>query len=77
MPKPESSVLSVRDMNHHDYQCPSESRHVKIMPSGNVDSEVVEDVNILLEITTIVEDTLVDSVTLIIDEVQVSSNSYR
>lgn len=47
------------------------------MPSGNVDSEVVEDVNILLEITTIVEDTLVDSVTLIIDEVQVSSNSYR
>jgi len=43
--------------------------------SDNVDdSKVVEDVNILPEITSNVEDTLVDSGTLIIEEVHVSSN---
>ena len=46
------------------------------MPIDNVDdSKVVEDVNILLEITSIVEDILIDSSTPIIDEVNVSSNS--
>jgi len=44
--------------------------------SDNIDeSKVVEDVNILLEITSIVRDTLVDSSTPIIDEVHVSSDS--
>ena len=45
---------------HYDFQCPSESRHVRIVPSDNVDDSIVaEDVNILPEITSIVEDTLV------------------
>jgi len=44
--------------------------------SDNVDdSKIVKDVNILLEITSIVEDTLVDFSTPIIDEVFVSSDS--
>jgi len=44
--------------------------------SDNIDdSKVVEDVNILLEITSIVEDPLVNSGTPIIDEVHASSNS--
>jgi len=61
---------------HYDYQCPSESQYVRIVPIDNVDdSKVVEDVNILLEITSIVEDILIDSSTPIIDEVNVSSNS--
>ena len=48
------------------------------MPSDNADdSKVVEDVNILSEITSIVEDTLVDSGTLIIDEVHVYSDSTK
>jgi len=43
---------------HYDYQCPSESRHVRIVHSDNVDdSKVVEDVNILPEISSIVVDT--------------------
>ena len=48
------------------------------MPCYNVDdSKVVEDVNILPEITSNVENTLVDSDTSIIDEVYVSSDSIR
>jgi len=59
---------------HYNYQCPSESRHVRIMPNNNVDdSKVVDDVNILPEITSIVENTLVNSGTLIINEIHVSS----
>ena len=46
------------------------------MPSDNVDdSKVVEDVNILSEIISIVENTLIDSDTSIIDKVHVFSNS--
>ena len=46
------------------------------MPSDNVDnSKVVENANILPEITSIVEDTLVDSGESIIDEDDVSSDS--
>ena len=41
---------------YYDYQCLSGSRHVRIVPSDNVDdSKVVENVIILLEITIIVE----------------------
>ena len=61
---------------YYDYQRPSESRHVRIVSSNNVnDSKVVDDVNILLEITNIVKKILVDSCTPIIDEVHVSSDS--
>ena len=45
------------------------------MSSDNVDSKVVEDVIILSEVTSIVEDTLVDSTAPIIDEVHTSSDS--
>ena len=42
---------------------PFGSRHVRIVPSDNVDySKIVEDGNILPEIISIVEDTLVDSI---------------
>jgi len=59
---------------HYNYQCPSNSRRVRIMPNNNVDdSKVVDDVNILPEITSIVENTLVNSGTLIINEIHVSS----
>ena len=46
------------------------------MPSDIIDdSKVVEKVNILHEITSIVEDALIDSTTPIIDEVYVFSDS--
>ena len=46
------------------------------MPSDNVyDLRVVEDVNILPEITSIVEDALVDSGTSIMNEINVSFDS--
>jgi len=54
---------------------PSKNQHVLIVLSDNVDdSKVVEGVNILSEITNIVENTLIDSGTLIVDKVHVSSN---
>ena len=59
---------------HYNYQCLSESRRVRIVPSDNVDDlKVVEIVNILPEITSIVENTLVNFGTLIINEIHVSS----
>jgi len=46
------------------------------VPSDNVnDSKVVEDVNILPEITSIVKNALVDFGTSIIDEIHISSDS--
>ena len=54
---------------HYDYQCSSESRHVNIVPSDDVDdSKVVEDVHIHSEISSVTEDPLVNLATLIIDE---------
>jgi len=62
----------------YDYQCHSESRHIKIVSNDNVDdSRVVKDVNILPEITSIVENTLIDSSTPIINELLVFSDSNR
>ena len=61
---------------HYGYQWHSESQHVRIVLSDNVDySKVDENVNILSKITSIVENILVDSGTSIIDEIQVSSDS--
>ena len=54
---------------------PSESRNVRIVLRNIVDPRVVADVNILPEITSIVEDTLIASGTPIINEVHVSSDS--
>jgi len=63
------------EYRHYNYQCSSESRHVRIAPSDNIDDSKVKDIDILPEITSIVEDALIDSSTLIIDEVHVSSDS--
>jgi len=47
VPKTESSVLKCKGYGHYNYQCPSESRHVNIVPSDNVDDlKVVEDVHV-------------------------------
>ena len=54
---------------------PSKSQHVRIISCDNVDDLKVEDVNSLPEITSIIEDTLVDSGASIIDEVHASSDS--
>jgi len=54
---------------HYDYQCPSESRHVRIVPSDNDDdSKVIENVHILSKPTSTIEDISVCSDTLILDE---------
>jgi len=66
-------ILSVR-YGHYDYQYLSESQHVRIVSSDNVDDlKIVED----HEITSNVKDTLVGSGTPIIDEIRVSSNSIN
>jgi len=53
-----------------------ESRNIRIVLSDNVDdSKVVEDVDILPEITNIIEDTPIYSDTLIIDEVHLSTDN--
>ena len=58
---------------HYDYQCPSESRHVNIVLSYDVDdSRVIDDVYISFEITSVIEDTLVDFSTPILVEVHIS-----
>jgi len=42
---------------HYDYQCPSESQHVRTMPSEDVDeSKIVEDVHVPTKIASIIED---------------------
>jgi len=61
---------------HYDYQCSSESQHVKIVPSDDVDnSKVVENVHVPSNTSSIIEDIIVGSDTLIIDEIYMSSNS--
>jgi len=42
---------------HYNYQCPSESQHVKIVPNDEVDySKVVEDVHVPTKTASIIED---------------------
>jgi len=54
---------------HYDYQCPSKSQHVSIVSSNDFDkSKVVEDVPVPSETTSIIENILVRSDTLIINE---------
>ena len=62
---------------HYDYQCPSESQHVRTVPTDEVDdSKVVEDVQVSSKTLNIIEDIAVDSVTTqIIDESHMSSDS--
>jgi len=55
---------------------PSKSRHANIVPSDDVDdSRVVEDAFIPFEITSVIDDILVDSNTPILDQDHVSSES--
>ena len=56
------------EYEHYDYQCSSESQHVN-------DSKVVEDVQVSPKIVNIIEDIAVDSDTLIIDEIHMSSDN--
>jgi len=61
---------------HYDYQCPSESQHVKTVPTNDVDdSKVVENVHVLSKTASIIEDIAVGSDTSIIDEIHKSSDS--
>jgi len=53
---PRSGVLSVRRYRDYDYQYPSKSRYVSILPGDDVDdSKVLEDVYVLSKITSIIE----------------------
>ena len=59
---------------HFDYQCPLESRYVNIVPINDVDdSKVVENDRVPSEISSVVEEPLVNSDAPIIDESHVSS----
>jgi len=52
---------------HYDYQCPSESQQVRIVPSNDVDDlKVVEDVHISPKTASIIKDMTVDFGTLIV-----------
>ena len=60
---------------HYDYQCPSESQHVKIVSSDEVDvSKVIEENHVPSNIVSIIEDTAVDADTLVIDEIHMSDS---
>jgi len=61
---------------HHDFQCPSESQHIRTVPIDDVDdSKVVEDVQVPPKTVSIIEDIAVCFDILIIDETHMSSDS--
>jgi len=71
-----SGVPSVR-YEHYDYQCPSKSQHVSIVSSNDVDdSNVVENVHVPSETTSIIEDISVGSDTPILNEGHASYEGY-
>ena len=58
---------------HYDYQCPSESQHVRTVPNDDVDDlKVIEVVYIPSKTASIIEDISVDSNTQIIEKSYVS-----
>jgi len=60
----------------HDYQCPSEIQHVRIVSSDEVDvSKVIEEVHVPFNIVSIIEDTAVGVDTLVIDEIHMSDSA--
>ena len=62
------------EYRHYDHQCPSESKHVRIVPNDDVDnSKVVEVVHVPSKTASIIEDISVISNTPIIDEVHMST----
>jgi len=69
-----SSILNVRDMNTMITIAPSESQYVNIVPSDDVgDSKIVEDVHVQSDISSVVEDTLIDLSPPIPNEILISS----
>ena len=61
---------------HYNYQCLSDSQHVRIVSSDDVDdSKVVEDVHFPSNSASIIDDISVGSDTPIINEVYMSSDS--
>jgi len=62
------------EYGYYDYQCPSESQHVKTVSTDD-DSKVVEDFHVSSKATRIIEDIAVDFETPIIDEIHMSSDS--
>ena len=61
---------------HYNYQCTSESQHVRTVPTDEVDgSKYVKDVQVPSKTVNIIEDMAVDSDTQIIDEIHMSSDS--
>jgi len=60
---------------HYDYQCPSESQHVRIVSSDKVDiSKVIEEVHVPSNTVSIIEGTAVGVDTLVIDEIHMSAS---
>jgi len=58
---------------HYNCQCPSESQHVRIVSSDEVDVlRVIEEVRVPFNIVSIIEDTTVGADTLAIDEIHMS-----
>jgi len=54
---------------HYDYQRPSKSRHVSILPDDDVDdSKVIKDISVSSETTNIIEDISIGPYTSILDE---------
>jgi len=61
---------------HYDYQCLSESQHVKTVPSDDVsNSKMIEDVHVSFKIASTIKNISVGSDTPIIDELHMSSDS--
>ena len=61
---------------HHDYQCSSESQHIRTVPIDDVDDpKVVENVQVLYKTISIIEYITVGFDTVIIDEARMSSDS--
>ena len=63
------------EYEHYDYQCSSESQHVRIVSSDEVDvSRVIEKVHIPSNTVSIIEDTTVGA-DMIIDEIHMSNSA--
>jgi len=61
---------------YYNYQCLSESKHVRIVSSDEVDiSKVIEEVHVPSKTVSIIEDTTVGVDTLVIDEIHMSDSA--
>jgi len=61
---------------HYEYQCPSESQHVRIVSSDEVDvSKVIKKVYVPSNIVSIIENRAVGADTLVINEIHMSDSA--